>query len=223
MSDPALDDRCDPHAIELELRAEIARWREHMPADSTLADPIDPDRDHLIGDPAAAIVLVEYGDYQCSECAEAHRLRGELDGWIDEGSVSLVFRHFPLVDAHPRALRAAEAVEAAAQQGRFVDMHDLLMASESVTDDAGQEHVLLDADLSDEGLLRAARHLDLDLEEFRATMDARTTCDRIVGDFRSGVRSGVNGTPTFYLNGERQDVIGPEELIDRVRLMPGDR
>lgn len=105
-------------AAEQELRRALAAWGEHMPAVSTLVDPIDPARDHVFGDPAASLAIVEYGDYQCSECAEAHRLRRQVAGWLAQGRVCLAFRHFPLHDAHPRALRAAQALEAAAAQGR---------------------------------------------------------------------------------------------------------
>lgn len=204
-------------SAEAELRGAIAEWREHMPAASKLAEPVDPARDHIIGDPAAPLAIVEYGDYQCSECAQAHHLREAADGWLQDGRLCFVFRHFPLIDAHPRALRAAQALEAAAAQGRFADMHDALMQFEAVIDDAGQEHVVLDARLDDDGLVQLARDLGLDVDRFRATMDDPATLEHIVHDFGSGRRSGVNGTPTFYLGAERQDVIGPEELLARLR------
>jgi protein-disulfide isomerase len=205
-----------------ELRSAIAEWREHMPAASTLSEPVDAARDHVIGDPTAPLAIVEYGDYQCSECAQAHRLREVADGWLQDGRLCFVFRHFPLIDAHPRALRAAQALEAAAAQDRFAEMHDVLMQFKAVTDDAGQEHVVLEARLDDGALVQSARDLGLDVDRFRATMDDPATVAHIMQDFRSGRSSGVNGTPTFYLDAKRQDVIGPEEMVVRLRGALGE-
>jgi protein-disulfide isomerase len=217
----ASDGRTVAADADAELRRAIVEWRDHMPAVSELAEPVDPTHDHIIGDPAAPLAIVEYGDYQCSECAQALRLRELVDGWLQQGRVCFVFRHFPLVDAHPRALRAAQALEAAAAQDRFADMHDVLMRSDTVIDDSGQEHVVLDARLDEEGLVRSARTLGLDVDRFRAAMDEPATLEHIMRDFRGGVRSGVNGTPTFYLGPERQDVIGPEELVARLERALG--
>jgi protein-disulfide isomerase len=201
---------------ERELRGALVRWRDHMPAVWMLAEPIDPAHDHVIGDPAAPLAVVEYGDYQCIECAEAHGLRAQVSAALEQGRVCFVFRHFPLIDAHPQALRAAQALEAAAAQGQFEAMHDHLMGFEILTDDRGQEHVVLEARLSDEGLRRSARHLQLDAARFDAVLDDPLTLERIMRDFRSGLRSGVNGTPTFYLAGERQDVEGPDDMLARL-------
>jgi protein-disulfide isomerase len=205
-----------------ELRRAIAEWREHMPAVSKLSEPVDAARDHVIGDAAAPMAIVEYGDYQCSECAQAHRLREQADGWLQDGRLCFVFRHFPLIDAHPRALRAAQALEAAAAQGRFAQMHDVLMRFEAVIDDAGQEHVILESQLDDAALMHSAADLGLDAGRFRATMDDPATLARIMHDFGTGRSSGVNGTPTFYLGGERQDVIGPDEMLARLRRALGE-
>jgi protein-disulfide isomerase len=202
---------------EAELRSAIAEWRQHMPAVSTLAEPIDATRDHFIGDPAAPLAIVEYGDYQCSECARAHRLREAANDWLSDGRLCFVFRHFPLIDAHPLALRAAQALEAAAAEGRFTEMHDVLMQFDAVTDDTGVEHVVLEARLGEDDLVQSARDLGLDLDRFRATMNDPATVAHIMRDFHSGRHSGVNGTPTFFLRGERQDVIGPEEMLERLR------
>lgn len=199
------------------LCSAIAGWRDHMPAASRLAEPIDATRDHIIGDPAAPLAIVEYGDYQCSECAQAHRLHELAADSLHDGRLCFVFRHFPLIDAHPLALRAAQALEAAAAQGRFAEMHDALMQHRTVRDDAGQEHIVLEASLDEEGLAQAAMQLGLDGDRFQATMDDPATMEHILSDFDSGLRSGVNGTPTFFLDGERQDVIGPEELFARLR------
>jgi protein-disulfide isomerase len=164
------------------------------------------------GDPSADVVIVEYGDFQCSECAEAHALYGRVEGWLDDGRLCAVFRHFPLVDAHPFALRAAQAAEAAAAQGRFWEMNDELMHYTVTTDDDHQEHVVLKGPHDDGQLEQVARRAGLDLERFRADIDSPVALKHILEDFRNGLASGVNGTPTFYVNGHRADVGGVDEL-----------
>jgi protein-disulfide isomerase len=199
-----------------DLTAVIGAWRQHIPSTTSLRVPLQPDRDRVRGNPAAPVVIIEYGDYQCPECAEAHELYAPMRRWIDDGLLCAAFRHFPLIDAHPLALRAAQAAEAAAAQGRFWEMHDLLMAYDVVTDDDGQEHVLPETPRNAKQLERAARHARLDLERFRVDIDHDAALERILEDVRGGLASGVNGTPTFYLNGQRADVTGLEELYAQV-------
>jgi protein-disulfide isomerase len=199
-----------------DLPAVINRWRRNIPAGGTLTEPVRPDRDHLRGDPAAAVVVVEYGDYQCVECAEAHDLYARLQEWIDSGRVCEVFRHFPLVDPHHLALRAAQAAEAAAAQGRFWEMHDALMGHGVETAYDGSPYVVLKTPQSDDKLERMARRAGLDAERFRADLDGDAGSARILADFRSGLASGVSGTPTFYLNGTRAEIAGIEDLYDAI-------
>jgi protein-disulfide isomerase len=120
------------------------------------------------------------------------------------------------------ALRAAQAVEAAAAQGRFWELHDFLMRHEVVTDDDHQEHVLIDPPETEIELERAAHRAGLDVERFRADIDDPASLERILGDFRSGLASGVNGTPTFYVGGQRADVTNVDELYTQIaRLVTG--
>jgi formate-nitrite transporter family protein len=195
-----------------DLPAVIRAWRRRIPGASCLSEPVDAHRDHVRGDPAAPVVVVEYGDYQCSECAEAHELWPRIQPWIEDGRLCGVFRHFPLLDAHPLALRAAQAAEAAAAQGRFWPMHDTLMRHEIVTDDDRQEHLVLLTPHTPRALERAAHHAALDLARFWADIDSPGALEHILDDFRSGLASGVNGTPTFYLNNERVDLSGIDDL-----------
>jgi protein-disulfide isomerase len=116
-----------PTTSPAELVAAIHAWRRNIPAVSSLQTDIRGGRDHVRGDPAAPVVVVEYGDYQCTECAEAHTLRARVQPWLETGRLCVAFRHFPLVDAHPHALQAARAAEAAGLQGRFWEVHDALM------------------------------------------------------------------------------------------------
>jgi protein-disulfide isomerase len=152
--------------------------------------PVTPDRDHVRGPADAPTELVEYGDYECPYCAAAYPV---VEGLLaDAGdAVRFAFRHFPLSTVHPHAERAAQAAEAAAAQGRFWPMHELLFAN---------QHRLGDRDL-----LGYARALDLDVDRFAMELDTRVHLGRVREDLMSGVRSGVNGTPTFFTNGLRHD------------------
>ena len=153
-----------------------------------LALPVSDQRDHIQGPRTATVTLVEYGDYECPYCGEAHQvLNGLLKQFPDQ--VRLVFRNFPLTQIHPHAQEAAEAAEAASAQGRFWEMHDLLY----------QRHAALEP----EDLVSYADELRLDLSRFQIEMTQDVHAERIREDFMSGVRSGVNGTPTFFINGFR--------------------
>jgi protein-disulfide isomerase len=158
--------------------------------DHALSLPVSEQRDHLLGPATAAVTLLEYGDYECSYCGQAYGVLKEL---MDErgDQVRLVFRNFPLTQMHPHAARAAEAAEAAAAQGRFWEMHDILYERQDA--------------LEDEDLLSYAGELGLDVDRFGADLSKDAYADRIREDFMSGVRSGVNGTPTFFINGRRHD------------------
>ena len=159
-----------------------------------LTMPLSPDRDHVRGPVDAAAELVEYGDYECPYCAAAHPV---VEGLLaDAGdTIRFAFRHFPLSTVHPHAERAAEAAEAAGAQGRFWPMHDLLFAN---------QHRLGDRDL-----LTYARALDLDVDRFASELSTGVHLGRVREDLMTGVRSGVNGTPTFFTNGVRHD--GPHD------------
>jgi protein-disulfide isomerase len=156
----------------------------------TLSMPVSESRDHIQGPRSAPVTLVEYGDFECPYCGEAYGILKELHARVGE-QVRLVFRNFPLTQVHPHAERAAEAAEAAAAQGRFWPMHDMLY-----------EH---QAALGDDDLVAYAAQVGLDLDRFQVDLSQQAYFDRIREDFMSGVRSGVNGTPTFFVNGRRHD------------------
>jgi protein-disulfide isomerase len=155
-----------------------------------LTMPVTPGRDHVRGPGDATTELVEYGDYECRFCAAAYPV---VEGLLaDAGdAIRFAFRHFPMTTVHPHADRAAEAAEAAGAQGRFWPMHELLFANQRR--------------LGDRDLLGYARILDLDVDRFTREMATRVHLDRVREDLMSGVRSGVNGTPTFFTNGVRHD------------------
>jgi len=150
-------------------------------------DQIGPD-EHVRGADDAALTLIEYGDFQCPYCARAH---AALSGLSDElGGIRLVFRHLPLADRHPLAELAAEAAEAAASQGKFWDMHDILFE---------QQRTVMDK----QDLAVLAESLDLDIERFRAEVLERRHRPRVQGDLGRAHHDGASGTPTFFINGER--------------------
>ncbi len=153
--------------------------------------------DHLLGAPAARITLVEFGDYECPFCARAGRAVHAVLARM--GSALLyAYRHFPLVEVHPHALRAALAAEAAGAQGQFWPMHEILFAHQDALDD--------------EDLLGYAGLLGIDLEQFASELDIEAHIDKVKDDLRAGVQSGVAGTPTFFVNGLRYE--GRSEDVD---------
>ena len=151
--------------------------------------PVGP-RDHRRGLENAPVTLVEYGDFECPSCGEAYPILKELQLRLGD-RLRFVFRHFPLTQSHPHAEHAAEAAEAAAGQGKFWQMHDYLFEHQQALDDAH--------------LVQYAVALNLDKETFVREMTEHVHTNRVHEDFLSGVRSGVNGTPTFFINGVRHD------------------
>jgi protein-disulfide isomerase len=144
-------------------------------------------RDHLQGSLHAKLVLLEYGDYECPYCGAAYPVVKELQRRL-AGKMGFVFRNFPLANAHPHAELAAEAAEAAGAQGKFWEMHDLLYENQEA--------------LEAENLLKYASAIGLDLHRFNRDLSEHIFMPRVREDFRSGVHSGVNGTPSFFINGE---------------------
>jgi hypothetical protein len=182
----------------------IKAWRRRVAPVSPLWMDVQSDRDHLRGDPAAPLIVVEYGDYQCPECAEAHGLRARVGRWLEDGRLCIAYRHFPLLEAHPLALRGAQAAEAAAAQGRFWDMHDRLM--EPVSAHGGQVQAKPARRMVEPE--HAASRLGMDVERFQADLDEPAALHHILEDYWGGLASGVTGTPTFYVNAERACGVG---------------
>ena len=155
-----------------------------------LATPVDAARDHVRGPASATVTIVEYGEYECPYCAEAAVVvRGLEERFGDR--LRLVFRHFPLRNVHANAYDAALAAEAAARQGRFWELHELLGRSRK--------------DLAPDRVRELARKAGLDVERFAADLADPALRDRVEQDLDSGLASGVNGTPTFFVNGVRYD------------------
>ncbi|MGI8750437.1 MAG: DsbA family protein [Thermoleophilaceae bacterium] len=150
------------------------------------------DDDHLRGE---GPLVVEYADLECPYCAKAH-------GLIRDLPIRRVFRHFPVVSKHPRSRLLAHAAEAAARQSRFWDLHDALMADQ--------------AHLEDPHLWAHCRALGIDLERFEADRRSAEAAERVVRDFRAGIRAGVVTTPTLFVDGVAHPGVPGPELLARL-------
>jgi protein-disulfide isomerase len=150
----------------------------------------DPERDHISGSTNGSIKLLEYGDYECPFCADVQPIVKEIQRRLGD-NLLFAFRHFPLTNIHPHSEHAAEAAESAGEQGNFWGMHDLLFENQAA--------------LEDEDLAAYATELGLDKPRLIREVASSVYAPRIREDFKSGVRGGVNGTPTLFINGERYD------------------
>jgi protein-disulfide isomerase len=150
----------------------------------------DAKRDHVSGSANGSIKLLEYGDYECPFCADAQPIVKEIQRRLRD-DLLFAFRHFPLINVHPHSEHAAEAAEAADAQENFWGMHDLLFENQRA--------------LEDEDLVAYAGELGLDETRLIREVTSSVYALRIREDFKSGVRGGVNGTPTLFINGERYD------------------
>ena len=158
--------------------------------------------DHALGPDHAPITLVEYGDFECPNCKQAAPAVEIVLRRFEE-QVRFVYRHFPLIDVHPHAFLAAEAAECAGAQGKFWEMHAMLFEHQS--------------HLEREHLLRYADDLGLDVARFAAELNDEVYRQRVLEHLESGERSGVRGTPGFFLNGRIVDTsFGLHALLERV-------
>jgi protein-disulfide isomerase len=167
-----------------------------------LALPVSSKRDHCLGPDNALVTLLEYGDYECPYCGRAYVMIKRIQDYFGD-QLRFAYRNFPLTQIHPHAQNAAEAAEAAGVQGRYWEMHDMLYENQTALDDPSlREYALV---------------LELDMERFDDEMMRHVHAPRVREDFMSGVRSGVNGTPTFYVNGIRYDGSwGGDELMTAI-------
>ncbi len=172
---------------------------------STLKIPVGP-ADHIQGDSDAACTLVEYGDYECPYCGQAYPIVKRVQKHFGK-RLRFVFRNFPLGQMHPHAEFAAETAEFAAAHGKFWEMHDALYEN--------QER--LGAPLFQE----LAKELKLAPADLLTALEKREFMAKVRADFSGGVRSGVNGTPTFFINGQRHDApFEYEDLAAAIEAAP---
>ena len=166
------------------------------PTHPALAIPVN-DRDHTVGPADASVVVVNYGDYQCADCRQRHRhVQKMIDALANR--VQFVYRHFPLINVHPEALRASEAAEAAGAQGKFWEMHRLLYASPNK--------------LKDRDLHGHAKAIGLDIDRFDREMADSVYASQILKDYYQYINCGISGAPTTFINGELYAMSGVELL-----------
>lgn len=179
-------------ALDPQTAERLAAWRAHLAKGlppGLVAEP-DPARDHSRGPDDAPVTIVAYGDFQCPSCREADwEIRAVQKERPD--MLRYVFRHFPLADAHPGALDAAQACELAAEHDRFWELHDQIYRSNRTP--------------TPESLRAQGKQVGLDPAEVDRVLAERPYTERIAEDFDTGARSGVNGTPTLFVNGTRHD------------------
>jgi protein-disulfide isomerase len=154
---------------------------------STLKPPVSAE-DHILGSINAPVILTEYGDFDCPHCAIAHVFIKKLVQKFKD-QLAFVFRHFPLSKVHENASIAALSSEAAANQGKFWEMHDMMLENQSK--------------LSTSYLLRIAERLGLEMKSFKRDTHDEKLAAKVEAQFESGIRSGVNGTPSLYINGAK--------------------
>ena len=151
------------------------------------------DNSQKLGSPSAKVTLVEFGDYQCPACGAAHPITKQL---LDEykGDVFFVYRHFPL-PSHKNAVIAAQAAEAAGEQGKFWEMHDMLFENQETWSESNKAQDIF---------VSYAENLELDVAAFTNALNNKDAVEKINADQDDGIKLGVNSTPTFYINGEKQ-------------------
>ncbi len=152
--------------------------------------PFVNSNDHIFGNPVAWLELVEYGDYECPYCGRAYPIVKNIQHHIG-GEMRFVFRNFPLSKIHPHAFAAAVAAEAASLQNKFWEMHDIIFQNQQLLDD---RHIFL-----------FAENIGLNLERFKNDIQQKQLMEKVDDDFESGIRSGVSGTPTFFINGNKYE------------------
>jgi protein-disulfide isomerase len=189
-SSAAQDEKVDAEASD-QLGELSVQWRRHISSHTTGLRPhFDPERDHVRGSADAAVTLLEYGDFVAPSCMDAAPVLNSLARRLGD-DLRFAFRHFPIADAHPLALSVAVAAEAAGAQGEFWSMHDRIFSSEF--------------GVGPKALRRHAREMGLDLDRYDEDVAGGAHVSHVFEDFNSGTRSGVNGAPTFFINGARLD------------------
>jgi len=161
------------------------------------------EQDHVQGNADAHGTLVEYGDYECPHCGRAHPIVKRVQKHFGK-KLRFVFRNFPIAEMHPHAESAAETAEFAGAHGKFWEMHDALFENQE--------------QLGGAFYLKLAQELGLSPQELRAAVENREYLARVKSDFTGGVRSGVNGTPTFFINGKRHDAsFEYDDLVEAIQ------
>lgn len=164
----------------------------------SLKPPVS-NKDHIQGNVNAVIELVEYGDYQCPHCGRAYPIIKIIQERLGN-DLKFIFRNFPLSEIHPQAKVAAVASEAAASQGKFWNMHDIIFENQDR--------------LHSSALMEYAKLIGLDTLQFKDDLSNNELLKKVEADFESGIRSGVNGTPAFFINGQKYNGSWEEDVLE---------
>ncbi len=181
-------------SVKVLVKVEVELTRTPV---NTLTLPVS-NRDHRRGMATAALTLVQYGDYECPQCAEVHLIVQAIEAILGD-QLCFVYRHFPQIDLYPHTFHAAEAAEAAASQGKFWEMHDCLLSNQQ--------------SLSNGFLVENAVLLNLDVPRFLRDMTGDVYVQRVMEDLNNAKTSGVTHTPTFFINSDRYDGDWDEESL----------
>jgi len=157
-------------------------------------------KDHIQGNPNASLELIEYADFQCPYCRQAHRILKEVKKQLGN-DLKFVFRNFPLAELHAHAIHAAVVAEVAGAQNKFWEMHDMLFENQKRLDD--------------EYLFEYAREIGLDMQQFKNDLEDKKYFEKVESDYETGIQHGVEGTPTFFINGEifKGNWMDPEFIV----------
>lgn len=166
---------------------------------------VDISASHVKGDSDAVVTLVEYSDFQCPACAAAQPIVKDVLNEFGD-SIRFEYKHFPL-PMHPLALPAAKAAEAAGQQGKFFEFHDMLFEKQKTWSNSPNPTALF---------VQYAEELDLDVQKFRQHLNASLLSDRIESDRKEGYEMGITGTPTFFLNGEKMEITSFNDFYEQI-------
>ena len=166
----------------------------------TQLKPLVNSKDHIQGKNTAPLELVEYGDYQCPNCGRAYPIIKSLQRSLGD-DLKFVFRNFPLSEIHPDAFTAAVAAEAAGLQDKYWEMHDIIFENQQALDL--------------ESLFPYAKAIGLDVKRFKNDIQKNELANKVEQDFESGIRSGVNGTPSFFINGRKYNGDWEEDVFDQ--------
>jgi protein-disulfide isomerase len=165
--------------------------------------PAVNNNDHIFGNPAAQLELVEYGDYECPYCGRAYPIIKDIQQKL-KTEMKFVFRNFPLSKIHSHAFAAAVATEAAGLQNKFWEMHDIIFENQTTLDV--------------ENCLLFAKNISLDVQCFKNDIQQKSLIEKVNKDFESGIRSGVNRTPTFFINGEKYEgMFSGDQLLHHLK------
>ncbi len=173
---------------------------------TAVSEPVVTQSDHVRGNLSGTVTLVEFGDIQCPACGAYEPIVRQVTA-DNASSLKVVFKHFPLTQIHQNALLAAKASEAASNQGKFWEMHDIMYDNQNEWSESLSAR---------DFIMNYAQKIGLDMNKFKTDLDSSAVADKIMADYKEGVALGVQGTPTFFVNGKKIDNPSSLEAFDQI-------